>query len=83
MSVYVDYEVGVNNSGVIQYMDTEVYTGMGVAGNEYIFYDRLLVSLFENCYDISTWNFATNTVMTDIASMTSVRAPGKIINENN
>lgn len=69
------YEVGVNNAGVIQYMEADLYSDYGVGGNENI--DQILVPLFENCYDSSTWNFSTYMVNTDTPANTWMRAPGR------
>lgn len=74
--LYVDYEVGVNDKGVVQYMDSNLYTDYGKGGNEPV--DPFLIPLFENHYDYSTWNFSTNTVTTDTPANTYTRAPGKI-----
>lgn len=71
---YVLYEVGVNDNGVIQYMDADLYSNYGVGGSENI--NGYLLPLFENCYDYSTWNFSTNLVNTDTPANTWMRAPG-------
>lgn len=74
--LYVDYEVGVNDTGVFQYMNTQLYTDYGVGGNEPV--DPFLYPLFENMYDVSTWNYETNTVITDTPPNVYARGPGKI-----
>lgn len=74
--LYVSYEVGVNDNGVIQYMETDLYTDYGLSSNEPV--DFLIIPLFENCYDVSTWNFSTYSVQTDMPPNTIMRAPGKI-----
>lgn len=71
---YVSYEVGVNDKGVIQYMNADLYSDYGVGGNENI--DTLILPLFENCYDFSTWNFSTYMVRTDTPANAYTRAPG-------
>lgn len=72
--LYVDYEVGVNEKGVFQYMNSNLYTDFGKGGNEPV--DPFLIPLFENCYDSSTWNFTTNTVITDTPPNAYARGPG-------
>lgn len=56
-------------------MNADIYTDVGAGGNESI--DSLLKYMFENSYDISTWNFSTYTVNTDTSANTWCRAPGK------
>lgn len=72
---YNSYEVGVNNSGVVQYLKADLYSDYGVGGNENM--NHFIVPLFENCYDYSTWNFNTYMVNTDTPGNTYMRAPGK------
>lgn len=72
---YVDYAVGVNDKGVIQYMNANMYSDDGVGGNEPL--DYYIIPLFENVYDYSTWNFSTHTVATDTPANTYARAPGE------
>lgn len=79
--LYVEYEVGVNDKGVIQYMETDLYTDFGTGGNEPV--DFLIIPIFENCYDYSTWNFTTYTVRTDMPANTIMRAPGKNLEKLN
>lgn len=74
--LYVDYEVGVNDKGVFQYMNANLYTDYGKGGNEPV--DGYIIPLFENVYDYSTWNFSTNTVVTDTPPNAYTRAPGNI-----
>lgn len=72
---YIKYEVGVNDSGVLQYMKSDLYSDYGVGGNENL--DLFLSSIFKNCYDYSTWNYATHMVKTDTPGNIYARAPGE------
>lgn len=74
MPLYSTYEIGVNGKGVIQHMDAHLYTDVGIVGNEHM--EPVFLLAFENCYDISTWNFSTYMVVTDMPSNTFTRAPG-------
>ncbi|XP_018569700.1 probable aldehyde oxidase gad-3 [Anoplophora glabripennis] len=74
--LYTNYEVGVNDQGVIQYLEADLYSDFGVGGNEPI--DSLLIDLFENCYDTSRWSFSTYTVTTDTHANCYTRAPGTL-----
>ncbi|KAJ8925555.1 hypothetical protein NQ315_009395 [Exocentrus adspersus] len=74
--LYTEYEVGVNDQGVIQYLETDLYSDMGVGGNEDV--DPYLIDMFENCYDFSTWTFTTHTVATDTHANCWTRAPGSL-----
>lgn len=73
---YMIYEVGVNGKGVIQYLNTKLYSDYGAGGNEP--FDWLFVPMFKNCYNYSTWNFSTYAVVTDMPPNAYTRAPGKI-----
>lgn len=77
LPLYSTYEVGVNNTGVIQYMNAHLYSDYGTGGNENM--DILLYPAFENCYDISTWNYNTYKVRTDTPANTYTRAPGMLL----
>lgn len=74
LPLYVTYEVGVNDSGVIQYLEADLYSDYGVVGNELV--DFVLWPAFQNGYDYSTWNYTTYKVKTDTPSNTWTRAPG-------
>ncbi|KAG5888275.1 hypothetical protein JTB14_025195 [Gonioctena quinquepunctata] len=71
-----EYEVSVNDKGVIQKLDAKLYSDMGVAQNESN--DFALVPCFKSCYDYSTWNFSTHTVKTDTSAKCYARAPGSV-----
>lgn len=72
----VDYEVGVNASGVIQHLTANLYSDFGIGGNEVI--DSLLVAQFQNCYVVDTWTFDTYIVRTDNYAQCFTRAPGTL-----
>lgn len=72
---YMTYEVGVNSKGVIQYMTANLYSDYGSGGNEVI--DYYLTNSFKSVYNYSTWNFVTQSVVTDMPPNAFTRAPGK------
>ncbi|XP_066997187.2 xanthine dehydrogenase [Anabrus simplex] len=69
-----DYEVGVDDDGVIKYMDTTIYENSGFCFNESV--SALTIHHFTNCYDSSTWAVKGVAVRTDLPSNTYCRAPG-------
>ncbi|XP_018569701.1 xanthine dehydrogenase/oxidase-like [Anoplophora glabripennis] len=73
---YANYEVGVNDKGVIQYLEADLYSDVGVGGNEPII-DHLLKG-YQNGYDISRWYFSIYTVSTDTPANCFTRAPGTL-----
>lgn len=73
-----DYEVGFNDKGVIQYLNTDIYTDYGYAGgNEYI--NEELVLTFTGTYDSSTWAINSYRAQPDVPTGTWCRAPGIIL----
>ncbi|KAJ8952860.1 hypothetical protein NQ314_007466 [Rhamnusium bicolor] len=74
--LWMQYEVGVNDQGVIQYLEADLYSDVGVGGNE----TPSVTALFENCYNTSTWSFSTYSVNTDTHANCSARAPAASIN---
>ncbi|KAF7271079.1 hypothetical protein GWI33_016039 [Rhynchophorus ferrugineus] len=68
------YEVGVNSSGLIQYLKADIYSDVGVGGNESI--DLLISGQFLNCYITDYWMFDTYYVNTDNTANCFTRAPG-------
>lgn len=72
---YMKYNVDVDNQGVIQYLKASLYSDLGVGGNEPI--NTFLLTGIESGYDISAWEFTTNTVKTDTPANCYARAPGK------
>ncbi|XP_063225147.1 uncharacterized protein LOC134532557 [Bacillus rossius redtenbacheri] len=71
--VAVDYEVGVDSEGKIQYMKGDVYSNKGCYRNEPM--GAGTATTLESCYDSSTWSVNGKTVITDVASNTYLRSP--------
>ncbi|XP_075210160.1 xanthine dehydrogenase-like [Lycorma delicatula] len=70
---HIDYEVGVDENGVIQYMQTQLYQDSGLVPNEILIPATL--NSFRNIYDFSTWSVNGFIVRTDTPSNTWCRAP--------
>lgn len=68
-----EYEVGVNDEGVIQHADIVFYSDNGITHNESGV--QGIASVMGNLYDISKWNIRGYDVLTDKASNTWCRAP--------
>ncbi|XP_030746527.1 xanthine dehydrogenase-like isoform X2 [Sitophilus oryzae] len=68
------YEVGVNSSGNIQYLKADIYSDVGVGGNESI--ELLIVGQFQNCYIGDYFGYDTYYVTTDNPANCFTRAPG-------
>lgn len=71
-----DYEVGVNNDGVIQYLNCSIYSDLGSEGGN----ENVLVEVFptiSGSYNADTWNVKTFTTRSDNPTSTWCRAPGK------
>ncbi|XP_047028807.1 LOW QUALITY PROTEIN: xanthine dehydrogenase 1-like [Helicoverpa zea] len=73
-----DFEVGVNKSGIIQYMNYNLYEDNGYAVNENL--TEFGVNVYNNCYNASTWNFKAINTITDTAKNTWFRSPGTLEN---
>ncbi|XP_075976857.1 uncharacterized protein LOC142977055 [Anticarsia gemmatalis] len=71
-----EYEVAVNNSGVIQYINHTIYEDNGYKINETL--TALGVDVFYNCYDVKKYNFKAYDTITDNAKNTWCRAPGTV-----
>ncbi|KAG6464291.1 hypothetical protein O3G_MSEX014414 [Manduca sexta] len=69
-----EYEVGVDDNGKIQYLETTLVQDSGCSNNDNV--TTYTSSSFANCYDPSTFSVKTATVLTDLASNTFARAPG-------
>ena len=74
--VYQEYEVGVSESGKIQYLNSNHWSNEGYVFNDTV--NSFLMALLKNCYDSSTWNLVATDAKTDLACSTWIRAPGKI-----
>ncbi|CAH0550925.1 unnamed protein product [Brassicogethes aeneus] len=71
---YVKYEVGVNEKGVIQYLNADIYSDFGIGGNEAMF--LFLLDCFQSGYLSDTWNVSLYQVHTDTHANCFARAPG-------
>ncbi|XP_037293387.1 xanthine dehydrogenase 1 [Manduca sexta] len=71
-----EYEVGVDDSGKIQYMNYDLYDDNGYLINELII--ELVSGAYNNCYDKSTWNFRSFNVTTDTHKNSWFRSPGNL-----
>ncbi|XP_045464415.1 indole-3-acetaldehyde oxidase-like [Harmonia axyridis] len=71
----VDYEVGVNDGGRIQYLNCQMYGDHGVGGNEKNCYDYIFNTLNGN-YDNEAFNFDYFRAKTDSPAYTWCRSPG-------
>ncbi|KAG8325288.1 hypothetical protein J6590_071543 [Homalodisca vitripennis] len=73
----INYEAGVDNEGVIQYLKGQFYSDKGVALND-SGSARISLPVFPNVYDSSTWSVDFYDVRTDKATTTYLRAPGSL-----
>ncbi|RZC32795.1 xanthine dehydrogenase/oxidase, partial [Asbolus verrucosus] len=69
-----DYEVGVDDQGVIQYLDCTHYTDLGALSNENG--SGELLTLFQTNYVHDTFTIHMKTAITDTHTNTWARAPG-------
>ncbi|XP_047534257.1 xanthine dehydrogenase 1-like [Vanessa atalanta] len=68
-----EYELGVNNDGVIQHADIVYYSDCGYSYNDSS--GSEIASTMANLYDTSRWNIKGYSVLTDKAGNTWCRAP--------
>ncbi|KOB57817.1 Aldehyde oxidase 2 [Operophtera brumata] len=69
----MDYEIGINNDGLIQYLNITYYSDCGYCFNDAAGdFSEMMVTL----YDTSRWQIEGYSVLTDKAGMTWCRAPG-------
>ncbi|XP_048511551.1 indole-3-acetaldehyde oxidase-like isoform X3 [Athalia rosae] len=69
-----EYEVGVDDAGKIQYLDSKHWSSAGSSFNEPTGAAAALHC--GNCYDVTTWTREGNEARTDLPSNTYCRAPG-------
>ncbi|XP_043496073.1 indole-3-acetaldehyde oxidase-like [Polistes fuscatus] len=69
-----DYELGVNNKGRIQYLNSNQWSNLGCSFNEV--HAPIVMHHMESCYDATRWTCNGYEVKTDIPSNTYARAPG-------
>nr|UZT55363.1 aldehyde oxidase 4 [Spodoptera frugiperda] len=67
------YECGVNNDGVVQYLNVTYYSDSGCSYNDSAGAD--IASSITNLYSTDTWKVTGYSVLTDKASTTWCRAP--------
>ncbi|XP_069360083.1 xanthine dehydrogenase/oxidase-like [Maniola hyperantus] len=71
-----DYEIGVNENGVIQYLNFDLYDDNGFIVNEPLI--GLTLDVFSNCYNQEAWTYRSFNVITDTHSNTWIRSPGTL-----
>lgn len=71
-----EYEMGVNDDGRIQYLNTKYWVNSGSNFNE--MHAPTILQTMANCYDPSTWNRQGFETKTDLPSNTYCRAPGSM-----
>ncbi|XP_064073213.1 xanthine dehydrogenase-like [Vanessa tameamea] len=71
-----NFEIGVNNKGVIQYMNYELYSDNGYVLNEPFL--NMTFESFTNCYRTDSWNYKAFNGLTDTPSNTWCRSPGSL-----
>ncbi|CAK1542874.1 unnamed protein product [Leptosia nina] len=75
-SASIDYEVGVNKKGDIQYINYTVYSDNGYIVNERIV--EHTYDVYFNCYKQHLFNFKAYDTITDKASNSFCRSPGSL-----
>lgn len=70
-----NYEVGVDDKGVIQYLNTDLYLDYGVGGNEPVIF--FTMGVFSSSYRHDTWTVEGMHVKTDNHASVWMRAPGE------
>ncbi|XP_023954191.2 xanthine dehydrogenase-like [Bicyclus anynana] len=68
-----NFEVGVNDDGLIQYLKTTFHQDHGYSFNENI--SARTIAHFYSCYDPKRWQIESNSIITDTASNTFCRSP--------
>ncbi|KAI5634816.1 molybdopterin-binding domain of aldehyde dehydrogenase domain-containing protein [Phthorimaea operculella] len=75
---HIEYEMGVNASGAIQYMNMTLHSDNGHIVDTLL--NVLATDAYYNCYDKSRWNYKIFNTVTDTASNTWCRSPATIEN---
>ena len=70
-----EYEVGVNDEGLIQYLNETHWGNAGASFNE--LHGPIVVHHFYTCYDPETWSCDAFEAKTNLPSNTFCRAPGE------
>ena len=81
ITAYMEYDLGTDSNGLIQYQHATYWGNVGSTFNESQTLSTL--SHYFNCYDSSTWNSIGYDALTDIPSNTWCRAPGLILFNQN
>ncbi|XP_072948794.1 xanthine dehydrogenase-like [Epargyreus clarus] len=76
LSCNTDFEIAVNNQGVIQFINEDMYEDDGYITNEPLI--QFAADSHSNCYDKSKWNLKAYNVVTDTPSNTWCRSPGSL-----
>ncbi|XP_076639451.1 xanthine dehydrogenase/oxidase isoform X2 [Colletes latitarsis] len=69
-----EYEIGVDDNGFIQYLNSKQWTNSGCNFNE--FHSPVATDHFKSCYIFDTWTMQGIETKTDLPSNTYCRAPG-------
>nr|XP_034833028.1 xanthine dehydrogenase-like [Maniola hyperantus] len=69
-------KIGVNENGVIQYLNFDLYDDNGFIVNEPLI--GLTLDVFSNCYNQEAWTYRSFNVITDTHSNTWIRSPGTL-----
>lgn len=73
-----DYEVGINDEGVVQYLNTSLYSDLGSeGGNENG--SGMIMHDMSTSYKSDIWNIDMFSTRSDNHNGTWCRAPGKIL----
>lgn len=76
----MDYEVGVNEKGGVQYLDATLYTDLGSeGGNENV--AQFILHVFPNIYNKDPWDVTIYSTRSDCHNGTWCRAPGNFKNQ--
>ncbi|CAF4846895.1 unnamed protein product [Pieris macdunnoughi] len=76
LPAHLQYEVGVNRYGVIQYLNYDMYSDTGYGQFELV--SSLIPPAIRSCYNHLTWDFSVYRVTTDTHSNTYARSPGSL-----
>lgn len=74
-----EYEIAVDENGVIQYLNNTFYYDHGAGDNEPVI--SLLYDTYFSSYNTETWYTNSNIVNTDMHASCYTRAPGNILIE--
>lgn len=72
----MDYDLATDENGLIQYLNVNMWSDYGIAGNEAL--PNYILSTFLGKYIIDTWEVSVNSTLSDIPAATWCRGPGKI-----